>query len=63
MGRASLLSLCLNSLHKADAWAYALGLHSGPVPILFSTSSIVIINNYLINNNNNNNNNNSNNNN
>ena len=37
MGRASLLGLCLNSLHKADVWAYALGLRSGPVHILFST--------------------------
>ena len=30
VGRASLLSLCLNSLHKADAWAYALGLRLRP---------------------------------
>ena len=35
--RASLLGLCLNSLHKADVWAYALGLRSRPMHILFST--------------------------
>ena len=35
--RASLLGLCLNSLHKTDVWAYALGLRSGPVHKLFST--------------------------
>ena len=40
MGRASLLGLCLNSFHKAVAWAYALSLRSRPVPILFSTPSV-----------------------
>ena len=40
MGRASLLGLCLNSLHKVDVWAYALGLRSGPMHILFSTPSV-----------------------
>ena len=43
MGRASLLGLCLNSLHKANVWAHALGLRSGPVHILFSTPSLIII--------------------
>ena len=40
MGRASLLGMCINSLHKTDVWAYAMGLHSGPVHILISTPSI-----------------------
>ena len=41
MGQASLLGLCLNSRHKADVWAYALGLRSGPVHTLFSTPSFI----------------------
>ena len=40
MDRGSLLGLYLNSLHKADVWAYALGLHSRPMQILFSTLSV-----------------------
>ena len=39
MYRASLLYLCLNSLHKADVWAYILGLRFGLVPILFTIPS------------------------
>ena len=39
MGRASLLGLCPNSLHKAEVWVCVLGLGSGPVHILFSTPS------------------------
>ena len=41
MGRASLLGLCLNFPHKADVRAYALGLRSGPVHILFSIPSYI----------------------
>ena len=39
MGRASLLGLCPNSLHKAEAWARSLGLRFGPVQVWFSTPS------------------------
>ena len=42
MGRASLLGLCPNSLHKVEVWACALGLRSKSVHILFSTSSLII---------------------
>ena len=47
MGRASLLSMCLNSLYKADVWAYAPGLHSESVHILFSTLSNLVPNVFL----------------
>ena len=40
VGRASLLGLCPNSFHKAEVWACALGLCSGPVYMLFSTPSV-----------------------
>ena len=50
MGRATLLGLCPNSLHKAEVWAYALGLHSGPVHVLFFTlSGIKLTNTVLVN--------------
>ena len=42
MGRASLLGLCPNSLHKAEVWACSLGLRSGPMYVLFSTPSKII---------------------
>ena len=42
MGRAVLLGLCPNSLHKAEVWVYALGLRSGLVHVLFFAPSVVI---------------------
>ena len=43
VGRASLLGMCPNSFHKAEVWACALGLRSGPMYMLFSTPSIYLV--------------------
>ena len=40
MGRAILLGLCPDSLHKAEVWACALGLRFGSAHVLLSAPSV-----------------------
>ena len=40
MSRVVLLGSCPDSLHKAEVWAYVLGLHSGPAHVLLSAPLI-----------------------